>query len=109
MISFKNVGHFFATAWTALKNEEPKVENALLKIESTEKTVETVSAVAAPILVTPEKVAYAVLGELSALLSAGDAAAAKKLTDAGLDVNVVTTVQNLLKSAPQLVTVAKTL
>jgi len=109
MITFKSIGHFFATAWTALQTDEPKVESALTKVEKTEGTVEMVSSAAAPVLVPIEKVAYAVLGEISALLASGDAAAAKKLSDAGLDVNVVTTVQNLLKTAPNLVTVAKAL
>ncbi len=98
---FKSVGHFFATVYS-------KAVAILPKIQATEKTVETVTAAAAvaepvygPLALTAEKAAYAVLGELSAVLNAGGAAASSKLADAGLDINVISTVEALLKSVPQ--------
>jgi hypothetical protein len=104
-ITFKSVGHFFAKAFQAIVAELPK-------IEATAATVETVSAqipVYGPLAVTAEKAAYAVLGELSAVLTAGGEAAAAKLADAGLDINVINTVKAFVASVPTLVTVAKSL
>jgi hypothetical protein len=104
LITFKNVGHFFAKAYKAIVTELPK-------IEATKATVETVTAVipgGAPALLV-EDAAYAVLGAISAALSAGGAAAAQKLQDAGLDITAVQKAQALIASVPQLVTVAKSL
>ena len=103
-ISFKSVGHFFAVAFTA-------VVKGLKDVEGTETTVETATASipgsATAVLV--EKGAYAVLGEISSLLSVGGAAAASKLSDAGLDKAVVTQVQTLMAQVPEVVAIAKTL
>lgn len=102
---FKNLGHFFASAFQ-------KVLAIVPKVEATEGTVETVSAevpVYGPLAVTVEKAGYAVLGELAAVLNAGGAAAQTKLSDAGLDINVIKTVQALLAGIPQLATLAKSL
>jgi hypothetical protein len=102
---FKNIGHFFATAFQ-------KVLAVVPKLEATETTVEAVTAqvpVYGPLAVTVEKAGYAVLGELAAVLNAGGAAAQAKLNDAGLDINVIKTVQALLAGIPQLATLAKTL
>lgn len=104
-ITFKSVGHFFATVYQ-------KVVAVLPKLESTEATVETVSAkvpVYGPLAITLEQAGYAVLGELSAVLNAGGAAAKAKLADAGLDINVITTVEDLVKSVPQVAALAKAL
>jgi len=56
-----------------------------------------------------EKAGYAVLGELSAVLTAGGAAAEAKLADAGLDTNVIATVKAIVAGSSQLASVAKTL
>lgn len=104
-ITFKSIGHFFATVYTAVKNELPK-------IEGTAQTVETVTAsipVFGPLALTVEKAGYAVLGELSAVLNAGGAAASAKLADAGLDINVIQTVEAIVASIPSLAAVAKAL
>lgn len=58
---------------------------------------------------TAEKCAYAVLGELSAVLTAGGAAAQDKLANAGLDINVINTVKAVVDSVPNIVAVAKSL
>ena len=105
MITFKSVGHFFATVYE-------KVVAVLPKIESTEGTVEAVTAkvpVYGPLALPVEKVGYAVLGELSHVLNAGGAAAKAKLADAGLDINVIATVEDLVKSIPQFSALAKAL
>jgi hypothetical protein len=105
VITFKSVGHLFATAFQ-------KVVTVIPKIEATEGTVETVTAkvpVYGPLALPVEKAAYAILGEIGAVLSSSNAAGKQKLQDAGLDINVITTVEELLKSIPQIVTLAKTL
>ena len=105
MITFKSVGHFFAKAYQAIVADLPKVEK-------TEATVETTTAavpVYGPLAVTMEKAGYAVLGELSAVLTAGGAAAEAKLADAGLDTNVIATVKAIVAGSAQLASVAKTL
>jgi hypothetical protein len=104
-ITFKSIGHFFAKAYEAIIADLPK-------IEATESTVEAVTAAIptfGPLALTAEKTAYAVLGEISAVLTAGGDAAAAKLTDAGLDINVVNTVKAVVASVPSIVSVAKAL
>lgn len=104
-ITFKSVGHFFATVFTAVKS-------GITKIEGTAATVETVTAaipVFGSLALTVEKAAYATLGEVAALLNAGDAAVAAKLGDAGLDINVIQTIEAIIASVPGLAAVAKTL
>jgi hypothetical protein len=59
------------------------------------------------VAVTMEDAAYAVLGEISAVLTAGGAAAEAKLADAGLDINVITAVKAVVASVPNIVAVAK--
>ena len=105
MITFKSVGHFFATIFQ-------KVLAVIPKVEATASTVETVTAavpVYGPLAVPIEKAGYAVLGELASVLTAGGAAAEAKLADAGLDTNVIATVKALVASVPQFVALAKTL
>lgn len=110
MISFNSIGHFFAKAFLALKNDEPKIAADLNKVEGSETTVETVTALAGGASLVPvEKAAYAVLGAVSGALLASEGAAAKKLADAGLDTVAIQAVEDLLKKFPALVAVAKAL
>lgn len=105
MITFKSVGHFFATVYQ-------KVVADLPKVAATEATVEAVTAkvpVYGPMALPIERVGYAVLGELSAILNSGGAAVRAKLADAGLDENVIATVEALVASVPQFAALAKTL
>lgn len=102
---FKNIGHFFATVFQ-------KVVAVIPKVEATEATVEAVTAkvplygvLALPI----EKLGYAALGELANVLNAGGAAAKAKLNDAGLDINVITSIEALLASVPQFAALAKSI
>ena len=103
MITFKSVGHFFATAFTALAKDIPKVEG-------TEATVEAVTAAAGGAVAVPlESAAYAVLGEVAAVITAGGSAASSKLADAGLDVAVIQKVEAVIANFPNIVTLAKAL
>ena len=102
-ITFKSVGHFFATSYE-------KVLSGLTKAEATEANVEKATSVVpvyGPLALTVEKAGYAVLGELSAVLNSGGAAAEAKLADAGLDSAVVATVKALLASIPDLAALVK--
>jgi hypothetical protein len=101
---FKSVGHFFATVYS-------KAVAVIPKVEATETTVETVSANLpdAALILPVEKLGYAVLGELSAVLHAGGDAAKAKLNDAGLDIKVIAAVEALLKSIPQFAALVSTL
>lgn len=103
-ISFKSVGHFFATVFTAVVKEIPK-------IEGTATTVEMVTAATTfgPLALPIEKAGYAILGEVASVLNAGGAAASQKLSDAGLDITVIQTIEALLAGIPTLAAVAKTL
>jgi uncharacterized Ntn-hydrolase superfamily protein len=105
-ITFKSVGHFFATVFEKVVADIPK-------IQATEGVVETVSAaipVYGPLAVPIEKAGYAVLGEIASVLTAGGAAAKAKLADAGLDTNVIATVEDLIsKGIPDLTSLLKAL
>jgi len=101
---FKTVGHFFATVFEKVKADEPKVEAGIQKVQATESTVEAVTAavptygaIALPI----EKLAYAILGDVAAIMHAGDSAASAKLQNTGFDINVIQAVEALIKDIPQ--------
>ena len=102
MITFKSVGHFFATAFKAIVKELPV-------IEGTKTEVEAASAVLAPQALPFENAAYALLGEIGSLLTTGGEAAAAKLTNAGIDVSVINQAKGVLASVPNLVALAKAL
>ena len=102
---FKNIGHFFATLFKG-------AVAAIPKIEATAGTVEAATSVVpiyGPLGATLEQAAYAALGELASVLTAGGTAAESKLADAGLDANVVATVKALVASVPAIVASAKKL
>ncbi len=102
MITFKSVGHFFATAFKAIVKDLPA-------IEGTKTVVEGVTASIDPAIIPVENAAYAVLGEIASVLTAGGAAATAKLQDAGLDVAVIDKVKSVMAGAGSLIAVAKTL
>lgn len=96
---FKSTGHFLATVFQ-------KALKVIPVIEQTATTVETVTSavpVYGPLALTVEKAAYAVLGEVASVLVTTDAAAKAKLSDSGLDINVISTVEALVKDIPQFV------
>ncbi len=105
MISFKSVGHFFATVFEKVVADIPKVEATASTVEAVTAVIPTYGPLAVPI----EQAGYAVLGELASVLTAGGSAAEAKLADVGLDSNVIATVKALIASIPQFVTLAKKL
>lgn len=115
-ISFKTAGHAFAAFFKKVvadaKVDAPKVQADIAKVEDTKTEVEVgttaVLGAVSPGAVVPavgiESAAYAVLGEISALITAGGAAAEAKLVNAGLDQNVVATAKAVAASASQVAT-----
>lgn len=104
-ITFRSIGHFFATFFE-------KAEGILVGLQGTATTVETVTAavpVYGPLALSVEKTAYAVLGDVAAVVNTAEAAGKAKLTDAGLDVAVVATVEALVEALPQVAAMAKAL
>ena len=97
--AFKSVGHFLATVFQKTLAVVPKIEAAASVVETVSAAVPTFG----PLAVTVEKAGFAVLGELASVLVAADAAGKAKLVDAGLDVNVIATVEDLVKAIPQFV------
>ncbi|HKD60532.1 MAG TPA: hypothetical protein VKB47_08730 [Terracidiphilus sp.] len=100
---WKNLGHFFAKIVADIKAYEPKVESALQTAENAAPVVEAVSAgipTYGPALVTAEKAGEMVLGSVLAALHAGDAAAAAKLADAGLDETAIQTAIAVYNTLP---------
>ncbi len=100
MFTFKSVGHFFAKAFKAIVKELPV-------IESTKTEVTAVTGIIFPQAVPVENAAYALLGEVAALFNTAGAAAASKLQDAGLDVNVINQAKGVIDSVPNLIALAK--
>ena len=104
-ITFHSIGHFFATFFS-------KAELFLSVMQGTATTVEAVTAsvpVYGPLALTVEKSAYAVLGDVAAVVNASDAAGKSKLADAGLDSQVIATVEALVAALPQVAAMAKAL
>ncbi len=104
-IVFHSIGHFFATVFA-------KAKLFLPALQSTAGTVEAVTAavpVYGPLALTVEKTAYAVLGEVASVVNATDAAGQAKLADAGLDLQVIATVEALIAGVPEIAALAKTL
>lgn len=93
-ITFKSAGHFFATVFQKALSIIPAIEKTAATVETVTSAVPTYGPLAVPV----EKAAYAVLGEIAAVLNAGGAAASTKLADAGMDINVINTVEDLLKN-----------
>jgi hypothetical protein len=104
-ITFKSVGHFLAKAFKVIVADLPKV---IATAGTVEAVTAEIPALGVPV-VAVESAAYAVLGEISALLATGGAAAEAKLANAGLDEKVVASVKELLLSIPTLVALAQAL
>jgi hypothetical protein len=105
MINFKSVGHFFATVFQKVVADIPKVEATAATVEKVTASVPVYGPLAVPI----EEAGYALLGELASVLTTGGDAAKAKLADAGLDTNVIATVEELLASVPQFVALVRKL
>lgn len=98
-LSWKSVGHFFASALRALA----AVQKAAPVVEGVTAALPGVGPSAAAI----ESAGFAVLGELVALINSGGDAAKRKLADAGLDSAVLAQVEAVLSGISELAAVVK--
>jgi len=105
MITFNSVGHFFATVYQKVVAEIPKVQATETTVEAVTAKVPVYGAIALPI----EKLSYAILGEVAAVLNAGGAATKAKLADSGLDIQVLSAIETLVASEPQIAAIASVL
>lgn len=121
-ITFKNPGHVFATFFKKAAADAKVVGADLVKaiavVEDHKSEVEAVTgavaaatgnAAAAPVAVSIEDAGFAVLGELSSVISAGGSAASAKLLDAGLDKNLITLIEQLVAGSKQVATLVSKL
>ena len=93
---FKSIGHFFATFFGGVL----KVADVAAKAAPVIEGVTALIPVYGPLALTIEKAGEAALGELSAVINSGNAAAKQHLKDAGLDANVIATVEAILAKYP---------
>ena len=98
-LSWKAVGHFFASALQTLA----AVQKAAPVVEGVTAAVPGVGISAAAI----ENAGFAVLGELAGLINAGGDAAKHKLADAGLDITVIQQVEAVLGGISELAAIVK--
>ncbi len=98
-LSWKSVGHFFASALRALA----VAQKAAPIVEGVTAAVPGLGVSAAAI----ESAGFAVLGELAGLINAGGEAAKTKLTDAGLDIAVIQQVEAVLAGVADLAAAVK--
>ncbi len=117
--SFKNAAHALATFFKAAKatviKYEPKLIAGIQHIEGDKTVIEAVTAVgvgaispgSAPIAVTIEDAAFAVLGKIVDLLNAGSSAAESNLLNAGLDQGVIDAAKAVAAGSVQVATLVK--
>lgn len=119
MFSFKNSAHALATYFKAAKafviKYEPKLITGIEHVEADKTVIEAVTAVgvsavspgSAPIAVTIEDAAFAVLGKIVDLLNAGSTAAESNLLNAGFDQNVIDAAKAVAAGSTQVATLVK--
>jgi len=105
MFAFKSVGHFFATFYSKVVADLPKIQKTEGVVETVTATVPVYGTLALPF----EKLGYAILGEVASVLAAGNAASHQHLADAGLDIAVIDSVKQLVASYPSVAALALTL
>lgn len=106
---FKSTAHAVAYYFHKVVAKIPAIIAGAQKVKNTETVVEGVSALAAPQLVPVESAAYACLGGIIALLTAGDAAIEGKLLDLGLDKGAIDAAKAVAPQASQVIALAKAL
>lgn len=95
--SFNGVEHFFAKALKVLVGGEPKAVTVIQDFEKAKPIVEGITAaVGQGALIPLEDAIFAIAGSVVSLLNAGEAAAEKKLLDAGLDQTAVDAAKSIV-------------
>jgi len=96
--SFKNVGHFFATAAADIVKGARAVASVMLKVEKAEPEIVALSGLFFPHAVELERGAFALLGMAAqAVTEAGDAAAANGI-NLVLDQQLIADIKALVKA-----------
>lgn len=105
-LTWTSIGHGFASGFSAIARGARYLANGIDKVETTEKKVESLTALI-PVYgaeaVQVEQVAYAGLGLVSAGLHYGGAAFEKNLLDNGADQSAINEIKTLIQKFPSLV------
>ena len=106
-VIFKNIGHFFATAFEKFLTVAPKVEATADNVEAEATAaapgIEAVTAkipVYGPAAVTIEQAGFMILGAVAGVLHEVGEAAKQKLLDVGLDETAIATAQAAYNAIP---------
>jgi hypothetical protein len=100
---FKSGAHFLATFFQKVL----KVADDAQKLKAPIEAITASIPVYGPLALTIEDAGFAALGELGHVIISGDAAAKQHLTDAGLDAQVIATVQAIVAKYPSISSVVK--
>jgi len=96
MISFSSIGHFFASAFHDLHVAAIAVAKVETSAASLEPTIEAVTGLLFPPGVAIERTAFALLGEVAAVVTKTDSATAAKGVNVSLDAALIAEVRQLL-------------
>ena len=109
-VIFKNIGHFFATAFEKFLTVAPKVEATADNVEAEATAaapgIEAVTAkipVYGPAAVTIEQAGFMILGAVAGVLREVGEAAKQKLLDVGLDETAIETAAAAYAAIPDAV------
>lgn len=105
-LTWSSIGHAFASSFSAVVRGSKYLEDALVKVEGSEKKVEQLSALIpgyGPAVVEVEQVAYAGLGMLVGALHYGGAAFEQNLLNNGADTDAIAQVKAMVAKYPSLV------
>lgn len=104
-LTWKSIGHAFASGFSAIVKGSKYIEGAAVKIEGSEQKVEQLSALIpgyGPAIVGVEQIAYAGLGMIVGGLHYGGAAFEQNLLDNGSDQAAIDEIKAIYKQFPNL-------
>lgn len=105
-LTWSSIGHAFASGFSAITRGSKYLEGAVTKIQGSEKTVESLSALIpgyGPIAVEVEQIAYAGFGMLVGGLHYGGIAFEQNLLNNGADKAAIDQVKALVQKFPNLI------
>jgi hypothetical protein len=105
-LTWKSIGHAFASGFSAIVKGASYIEGAVVKVEGSEQKVEQLSALVpgyGPTIVAVEQISYAGLGMLVGALHYGGAAFEKNLLDNGADQSAIDEIKALVHKFPNLI------
>jgi hypothetical protein len=109
MFSFASVGHAIASGIENVAKGFEWLTTEAAKVESSEKVVESITAIVpgAAAIVGLEKLGYASLGVLIAVVKAGDDALKQNLINAGADESFIQQIEQLIQQFPTIISQAE--